>query len=70
VAYKGLDKMCYNSFQENIQNGNKCVESLVGLFQDLETFNIFELKESTPEPALILKNGTAKKVTFDKLPPE
>jgi hypothetical protein len=70
AAYKGLDKTRYSSFQENIQNGNKRVESLVGLFQDLETFDNLELNELTPEPAPILKNGTAKKVTFDKSPPE
>jgi hypothetical protein len=29
-----------------------------------------QLKELTPEPAPILKNDTAKKVTFDKSPPE
>jgi len=70
VAYKGLDKTRYSSFQENVRNGNKRVETLVGLFQDLETFDNMELKESTPEPAPILKNATAKKVTFDKSPTE
>jgi hypothetical protein len=46
------------------------VWTLVGLFQDLKTFKNMELKESTLEPTLILKNATAKKVTFDKLPTE
>jgi hypothetical protein len=68
--YKGLNKTCYSSFQENVRNGNKCVETLVGLLQDLETFNKMELKESTLEPTLILKNATAKKVMLDKSPTE
>jgi hypothetical protein len=58
----------YSSFQENIQNGNKCEESLVGLNQDLEAFDNLEFKELTLEP--ILKNGSAKKVTFHKPPPK
>jgi hypothetical protein len=65
TAYKGLDKAHYSSFQDNIWNGNKCIESLSSLFLDLEAFNNLAIKDSTT-PAPILKNCLAKKVTFDQ----
>jgi hypothetical protein len=40
------------------------VETLTGLFLDLETFDNLEIKDASLEP--ILKNGTARRVTFEK----
>jgi Reverse transcriptase (RNA-dependent DNA polymerase) len=65
AAYKGLDKTRYSSFQDNVRNGNKRIESLSSLFLDLEAFDNLAIKENT-SPTPILKNGSAKKVSFDQ----
>ena len=39
AAYRGLDATRYSAFQLNVRAGNKRVETLTGLFSDLESFD-------------------------------
>jgi hypothetical protein len=66
TAYKGLDKSRYSKFQANVRAGNRRVETVSGLFADLETFDTLTIKKHARNLDSILKPASARAVTFDK----
>jgi hypothetical protein len=66
TAYKGLDKSRYSEFQANVRAGNRRVETVSGLFADLETFDTLAIEKHARNLDLILKPASAHAVTFKK----
>jgi hypothetical protein len=67
TAYSGLDPQRYAAFQFNVQTGNKSIETVSGLFADLETFESLSLGKKATLPSL-LQTPSAKTVAFEKEP--
>jgi hypothetical protein len=67
VAYKGLDANRYGDFQKNVRAGNKNVETITGLFSDIECYDNLSVGNTVDTSTTsILKNASARTVSFEK----
>jgi hypothetical protein len=68
VAYKCLDPNRYGDFQKNVRAGNKSVETITGLFTDIESFDNLAVEQPSNASTSILKTPSARTVSFSKTP--
>ena len=67
-ALRGLDNARYGAFKQNIMNGNKSVETVKKLFEDIQTFDHAQLPAPPNDTTTTSRSASARTVTFADLP--